>query len=84
MSFSTSDALGIVPTGRKRTISERVTQNGDPLVAKKKAREAAKQQTSSIPVPATLAATSAPLKSTEKTARLSLKVQILRHIKQAY
>jgi hypothetical protein len=27
---------------RKRTVSERVTNNGDPLVANKKAREAAK------------------------------------------
>jgi len=56
MSLSTSDALGIVHTGRKHTISERVTQNGDPLVAKKKAREAAKQQTS-FPAPATSAVT---------------------------
>ena len=40
MSFSESTT---VPTWRKRTItlSERVTENGDPLVAKKKAREAA-------------------------------------------
>ena len=39
MSFSESTT---VPTRRKRTItlSERVTENGDPLVAKKKAREA--------------------------------------------
>ena len=28
---------------RKRTISERVTENGDPLAVRKKAREAAKQ-----------------------------------------
>ena len=28
---------------RKRTISERVTDNGDPLVVRKKAREAAEQ-----------------------------------------
>jgi len=34
---------------RKRTVSERVTENGDPLVIKKKAREAAKAG-GSIPV----------------------------------
>jgi hypothetical protein len=28
---------------RKRTISERVTENGDPLVARKKARDAGKK-----------------------------------------
>ena len=40
MSFSESTT---VPTRRKRTItlSERLTENGDPLVVKKKAREAA-------------------------------------------
>jgi hypothetical protein len=32
-----------IPMRRKRTISERVTDNGDPLVIRKKAREAAKQ-----------------------------------------
>jgi hypothetical protein len=31
---------------RKWTASERVTDNGDPLVIKKKAREAAKEKTS--------------------------------------
>ena len=31
-----------VPTRRKRTVTERVTDNGDPLVVKKKAREAEK------------------------------------------
>ena len=33
-----------VPTRRKRTISERVTDNGDPLVVRKKAREAEKSK----------------------------------------
>lgn len=37
MSFSGSLT---VPMRRKRTISQRVTENGDPLVAKKKARDA--------------------------------------------
>ena len=38
MSFSTSDLSSV---RRKRTATERVTENGDPLVAKKKAREEA-------------------------------------------
>jgi hypothetical protein len=38
MSFS-ADSLAM---RRKRTVSERVTENGDPLVIRKKAREAAK------------------------------------------
>ena len=37
MSFS--ESLN-VPMRRKRTLSERVTDNGDPLVARKKARAA--------------------------------------------
>jgi hypothetical protein len=41
MSFSMSDST--IPMRRKRTTSERVTGNGDPLVVRKKAREAAKQ-----------------------------------------
>jgi hypothetical protein len=45
MSFS-ADSLAIQ---RKRTVSERVTENGDPLVIRKKAREAAKTGPS-IPV----------------------------------
>ena len=39
MSFSEAST---VPTRRKRTVSERVTDNGDPLVVRKKAREAEK------------------------------------------
>jgi len=39
MSFSESST---VPKRRKRTITERVTDNGDPLVVRKKAREAEK------------------------------------------
>jgi hypothetical protein len=39
MSFSESSAA---PTRRKRTMTERVTENGDPLAVRKKAREAAK------------------------------------------
>jgi hypothetical protein len=39
MSFS-ADSLTM---RRKRTVSECVTENGDPLVVRKKAREAAKQ-----------------------------------------
>jgi len=69
MSFSASDSLNLPPTGCKRTVSQRVIQNGDPLVAKKKAREASKQQPSaslraqSIPVqPATKSAGSAVTK----------------------
>ena len=44
MSFSENSTL---PTGtqRKRTASERVTDNGDPLVVRKKARQAAKKIT---------------------------------------
>jgi len=45
MSFS-ADSLAM---RRKRTVSERVTENGDPLVIRKKAREAAKTGPS-IPV----------------------------------
>ena len=41
MSFSIKEPLTI-PMHRKRTISERVTNNGDPLIAKKKAREVVK------------------------------------------
>ena len=32
---------------RKRTVTERVTQNGDPFVARKKAREAANETSTS-------------------------------------
>jgi hypothetical protein len=39
MSFSESSAA---PTRRKRTMTECVTENGDPLAVRKKAREAAK------------------------------------------
>ena len=39
MSFSEAST---VPMRRKRTVSERVTDNGDPLVVRKKAREAEK------------------------------------------
>ena len=48
MSFSAFDSLSLdIPsTGRKRTVSQCVIQNGDPLVVKKKAREALKPQTS--------------------------------------
>ena len=44
MSFSENSTL---PTGmqRKHTASERVTDNGDPLVVRKKARQAAKKIT---------------------------------------
>jgi hypothetical protein len=42
MSFLASDS-STIPMRRKRTVSERVTENGDPLVVRKKAREAAKQ-----------------------------------------
>ena len=49
--MSTSDS-STIPMRRKRTISERVTENGDPLVVRKKAREAAKQGASaSVAVP---------------------------------
>jgi hypothetical protein len=41
MSFSSEDPA-TVPMRRKRTVSERVTNNGDPLVVNKKAREAAR------------------------------------------
>ena len=37
-----------VPTRRKHTISERVTDNGDPLVVRKKAREAEKSKTTQV------------------------------------
>jgi hypothetical protein len=40
MSSSTVDS-SIIPLRRKRTATERVTENGDPLLAKKKARESA-------------------------------------------
>jgi hypothetical protein len=53
MSFSTSDSSSNLPPGRKRTVSQRITENGDPLVVKKKAREALKQQTSTSAIPAT-------------------------------
>lgn len=46
MSFSGSSTL---PARRKRTVSERVIENGDPLVIKKKAREAAEQASSLAP-----------------------------------
>ena len=42
MSFSTLDS-STIPMQRKRTVSERITENGDPLVVRKKARDAAKQ-----------------------------------------
>src|SRR5258707_13453187 len=58
MSFSASDSLNIPLTGRKRTASQHVTKNGDPLTAKKKAREASKQQAS-----ASLSAQSIPAES---------------------
>ena len=41
MSFSEPST---VPMRRKRTDSERVTNNGDPLVVRKKAREAEKSK----------------------------------------
>jgi hypothetical protein len=34
-----------IPARRKRTATERATENGDPLVANKKAREATKKAT---------------------------------------
>ena len=40
---------------RKRTATERAESNGDPLVAKKKAREAAKANTAAPDVTATVA-----------------------------
>ena len=43
MSFSST-----IPARRKQTISERVTDNSDPLVVKKKARDAAKKKTQVI------------------------------------
>lgn len=46
MSFSGSSTL---PARRKRTVSECVIENGDPLVIKKKAREAAEQASSLAP-----------------------------------
>jgi len=60
MSFSASNSLSLdIPSmGRKRTVSQCIIQNSDPLVVKKKAREASKPQTmtsssaQSIPVPA--------------------------------
>jgi hypothetical protein len=42
MSASTPESSSI-PSRRKRTATERVTENGDPLVAKKKVREAARK-----------------------------------------
>ena len=48
MSFSST-----VPMRRKRTITERITQNGDPLVVKKKAREAAKEALTAGEAPST-------------------------------
>ena len=42
--MSSSESL-TAPTRRKLTASERVTDNGDPLVVRKKAREAAKKKT---------------------------------------
>jgi hypothetical protein len=50
MSFSMPDSSA-VPIRRKRTASERVTENADPLVVRKKAREAAKDG-ASVPVAA--------------------------------
>ena len=41
--MSSSESL-TAPTQRKLTASERVTHNGDPLVVRKKAREAAKKK----------------------------------------
>ena len=38
-----SSESSTIPMRRKRTISERVTDNGDPLVVRKKAGEAAEQ-----------------------------------------
>ena len=40
MSSATVDS-STIPMRRKRTATERVTENGDPLLAKKKARESA-------------------------------------------
>jgi len=57
MSFSHNNT-SIIPMRRKRTISERVINNGDPLVANKKAREAAKL-------------TPASLANTQNTAQVS-------------
>ena len=45
MSFSEAST---VPTRRKRTVSERVTDNGDPLVVRKKAREADKAKKTTL------------------------------------
>ena len=38
---------------RKRTMTERVTQNGDPLIARKKAREAANETSTTGKGPST-------------------------------
>jgi len=44
MSFTTSDRSSLsVPIHRKRTATERLIENGDPLIANKKAREAARK-----------------------------------------
>ena len=45
MSFSETSP---VPMRRKRKASERITDNGDPLVVKKKAHEAAAEQAEKI------------------------------------
>lgn len=46
MSFSTADCSSAIPIRRKRTATERLMENGDPLIANKKAREAAKKKVS--------------------------------------
>ena len=43
-----SSSISSIPTRRKRTISERVTGNSDPLVVRKKAREAAKKASKAV------------------------------------
>jgi hypothetical protein len=47
MSFSTNDS-STIPMRHKRTISKRVINNGDPLVANKRARDAAKLTPASL------------------------------------
>jgi hypothetical protein len=72
MSFSTSDSSAI-PMRRKRTVSERVTENGDPLAVRKKAREAAKQGASA---PVTSQAVSVP-PGINKPSQVSLSCQTI-------
>ncbi len=69
MSFSTSNS-STIPTRRKHTISEHVTENGDPLAIRKKARDAAKQGASAS---VTSQAVPAPL-GVNKPSQVSLKL----------